>query len=82
MFNCATPESITTALKAINEDKDLVSILHDEKIVLGAYANRLTIIDPNWTLAESEEAQPFRKDLNEEQYNHFVSQWMLSLIHI
>jgi homocysteine S-methyltransferase len=76
LFNCAKPEAITTALKEIRADPELSKQLDDSDIVLGAYANRMTDIDPEWTLADSEEAQPFRKDLNEEQYWSFVESWI------
>jgi methionine synthase I (cobalamin-dependent) len=44
---------------------------------MGAYANRLTAVDPNWTMAESDAPQPARKDLNEQQYwRDFINPWM------
>jgi S-methylmethionine-dependent homocysteine/selenocysteine methylase len=76
MFNCCSPEAITTALERIHADKDLSSLLKDSKMLLGAYANCLTEIDPNWSLQESQSPQSFRKDLGEEQYwEEFVSKW-------
>lgn len=51
--------------------------MKDSKILLGAYANRLTQVNPDWTLENSETAQPFRNDLDEKQYwNDFVRQWI------
>jgi len=77
LFNCCEPEALTIALEKINSDKDLVNILSDSDVLLGAYANRLTQVDPNWSLAESESPQPFRKDLNERHYwEDFVQQWI------
>ena len=74
LFNCSEPESITKALDDIQGDTALTTLLNESGIVLGAYANRLTAVDPNWTLAESEGPQPFRKDLDEQQYwDDFVS---------
>ena len=47
---------------------------------MGAYANRLTPVDPNWTMADSEESQPFRNDLGREQYwDDFVKVWVSEL---
>ena len=76
LFNCSEPEALTIALEKIHKDTGLAGLLKDSKILLGAYANRLTAVDPNWTPAESEAPQPFRKDLDEKQYwEEFVSKW-------
>eukprot|EP00980_Cylindrotheca_fusiformis_P011304 scaffold2599_cov125-Cylindrotheca_fusiformis.AAC.14 len=75
LFNCAKPEAITTALRSISSDDALVQLLDQTGVLLGAYANRLTEVDPEWTLAESESAQPFRDDLNEKQYWEFIKLW-------
>jgi len=49
-------------------------------ILLGAYAHKLTEIDPNWTMTESEAPQPFRNDLSENKYwEEFVKVWIDSL---
>ena len=49
------------------------------KILLGAYANRLTPVDPEWTLESSEGAQAMRDDLSPDQYsNEFVHLWRSS----
>jgi len=77
LFNCAEPEAITKAVDEINKDEELSSRLHSSGIVLGAYANRLTPVDPNWTMADSDAAQPFRNDLDEMQYwKDFVHPWV------
>ena len=46
------------------------------KIFLGAYANRLTPVDEEWTLESSEEAQAMREDLLPDEYwRDFVDHW-------
>ena len=91
LFNCCEPEAISKALKEIKADHHIQQYLHhplsetsastqllDEKlpkILLGAYANRLTPVDPKWTLEGSEEAQPMRYDLSPNQYAEFVKRW-------
>jgi S-methylmethionine-dependent homocysteine/selenocysteine methylase len=80
LFNCCEPEAITLALERIQSDNNLSSVLKESKVLLGAYANRLTKIDPAWSLQESEAPQPFRKDLDEAQYwEDFVSKWTKKL---
>lgn len=65
------------ALSRIQADKGLTQRLHDSRLLLGAYANRLAAVDPNWTMAESEAPQPFRKDLDCGRYwNGFVKYWI------
>jgi methionine synthase I (cobalamin-dependent) len=65
------------ALEKIHEDKDLVTIMKRSNVLLGAYANRLTQVDPNWTLAGSQSPQPFRSDLDEKHYwDDFVQKWI------
>ena len=54
LFNCSEPESITLALARIAADSILSNRLQASGVLLGAYANRLTQVDPNWTLQESE----------------------------
>lgn len=77
LFNCSEPEVISEALERINNDPSLVNELQSSEVLLGAYANTLTPIDPNWTLAESEMAQPLRDDMNEEKYwKDFVQIWI------
>jgi len=91
LFNCCEPEAISKALKEMKANQHIQQYLHhplskqsvsdqllDErppKIFLGAYANRLTPVDPQWTLEGSEEAQPMRNDLSPSQYAQFVKQW-------
>jgi S-methylmethionine-dependent homocysteine/selenocysteine methylase len=77
LFNCAEPEAITLALAKIAADTELRQRLQDEHVLLGAYANRLTQVNPNWTLAESQAPQPFRHDLTAQQYWHdYLPLWM------
>ena len=77
LFNCVKPEAISIALTKIKSDPRLQQQLEQSNIVLGAYANRLTDIDPNWTLEESEASQPFRIDLSTEQYyGTYLEYWM------
>ena len=45
------------------------------KILLGAYANRLTPVESDWTLESSEEAQGMRDDLSPVRYSEFVNRW-------
>jgi S-methylmethionine-dependent homocysteine/selenocysteine methylase len=45
------------------------------KVFIGAYANKLTSVDPNWTMATSTEAQPMRDDLPPGEYWKFVKDW-------
>jgi S-methylmethionine-dependent homocysteine/selenocysteine methylase len=53
------------------------NITRDPPLLLGAYANRLTPIDPNWTFDESSSPQPQRKDISpQEYYDQFVSHWI------
>lgn len=77
LFNCSEPEAITLALARIKSDRDLLDRLYDAGIQLGAYANRLTVVDPGWTLAESTAPQPLRQDLDEHHYwKDFVQIWI------
>jgi len=75
LFNCAEPEAITIALNHILSDAVLNELLSEQGVILGAYANRLTPVPDNWTMADSEEAQPMRNDLGPERYHEFVSKW-------
>ena len=76
MFNCCEPEAVTIALGRVRADKDLSVRLKMSKVLLGAYANRLLAVDPNWSLAEADGPQPFRNDLDPQHYwDDFVSQW-------
>ena len=95
LFNCCEPESISKAIHDIRRDptiqrylqhpsKEIApdNISHDNpqpKIFLGAYANRLTPVDPEWTLESSEGAQAMRDDLSPDQYSsEFVKLWRCS----
>eukprot|EP00537_Pseudo-nitzschia_pungens_P009312 CAMPEP_0172379668 /NCGR_PEP_ID=MMETSP1060-20121228/70048_1 /TAXON_ID=37318 /ORGANISM="Pseudo-nitzschia pungens, Strain cf. cingulata" /LENGTH=385 /DNA_ID=CAMNT_0013107413 /DNA_START=220 /DNA_END=1376 /DNA_ORIENTATION=+ len=79
----AGPEEITIALEKIHRDAELKKMLNrdgSDGILLGAYAHKLTEIDPNWTMTESEAPQPFRNDLSENKYwEEFVKVWIDSL---
>lgn len=80
LFNCSEPEAITTALCQIAQDSALVKLLEARSIRLGAYANRLTAVDPNWTMESSGAPQPFRSDLDEAHYwKDFVQPWIQDL---
>jgi S-methylmethionine-dependent homocysteine/selenocysteine methylase len=77
LFNCSEPEAITLALTQIKNHNDLSRQLTDKGIHLGAYANRLTAVDPEWTLADSTAPQPLRQDLDEQRYwQDFVQGWI------
>eukprot|EP00532_Pseudo-nitzschia_australis_P008778 CAMPEP_0168169014 /NCGR_PEP_ID=MMETSP0139_2-20121125/3416_1 /TAXON_ID=44445 /ORGANISM="Pseudo-nitzschia australis, Strain 10249 10 AB" /LENGTH=355 /DNA_ID=CAMNT_0008086413 /DNA_START=106 /DNA_END=1173 /DNA_ORIENTATION=- len=80
LFNCSEPEAINKALEKMHSDADLIKTLQGcrpDGILLGAYAHKLTDIDPNWTLAESDASQPLRTDLSEKQYwENFVKVWI------
>ena len=77
LFNCAEPEAITKALTTIRDNKDLQKKLLEEGILTGAYANRLTPVDPDWSLAGSDAPQATRNDLSKERYSQeFVSSWV------
>jgi len=77
MFNCSEPEAITLALTQIHKDEVLTNFMDEKRVVLGAYANRLTPIPDQWTLASSSEPQSMRNDLSPCQYFHkFVSTWL------
>jgi len=80
LFNCSEPEAITMALRSIKNNKYLLDKLKEQKILLGAYANRLTPIEDSWSLQESEETQSMRTDINPQQYfEDFVQEWVNDL---
>jgi S-methylmethionine-dependent homocysteine/selenocysteine methylase len=68
LFNCSEPEAITVALQKIHADQAVRDRLQTEGTVLGAYANRLTPVRPDWTLAESDGPQTLRTDLDPARY--------------
>jgi len=76
LFNCASPESITLALKEVRADAGLIRRLRDSGVRLGAYANRLTPIAPDWSLGESDGPQEMRGDLSPQAYWAFVRGWI------
>jgi len=80
LFNCAEPEAITTALKHIQEDQAVLNRLQSSGALLGAYANRLTPIAPDWSLDEADGPQEMRADLDPQRYYEaFVSEWTKDL---
>ena len=80
LFNCAEPEAITQALSSIHANNHIKARLVAEGIVLGAYANRLTPIAPDWTLSGADEAQAMRSDMAPVRYyNEFVAHWIRDL---
>lgn len=93
LFNCCEPESISKAMYEIRRDIPIQEYLQHPlcdvspntrlrdnappKIFLGAYANRLTPIDPKWTLESSDGAQAMRDDMSPDQYSsNFVDSWV------
>jgi S-methylmethionine-dependent homocysteine/selenocysteine methylase len=77
LFNCCEPEAITQALREIQSDDALRRQLSNHHVLLGAYANRLTPVVPDWTMADSAGPQPYRADLDPEHYySSFVSSWI------
>jgi S-methylmethionine-dependent homocysteine/selenocysteine methylase len=77
LFNCCEPEALTLALESIRSDVELLRMMKDSNVVLGAFANCLTRVDPLWSLAESVAPQPLRTDLGTEQYwDDFVRVWI------
>jgi len=80
MFNCAEPEAITKAFETIRSDKPTCELLLEERVMLGAYANRLTAIASDWSLDGSEEPQAMRSDLSPQEYFHrFIRVWVNDL---
>jgi S-methylmethionine-dependent homocysteine/selenocysteine methylase len=75
-FNCSEPEAITLTLKAIHADRSLTKELKQRDIYLGAYANRLVPVNPDFELANSESAAPTRDDLPPAVYTKFSQQWV------
>ncbi len=75
-FNCSEPESISLTLQAIHQDKTLTTQLQKTGICLGAYANRLVPVNPDFKLENSESAAPIRDDLPPEAYTNFAQEWV------
>jgi S-methylmethionine-dependent homocysteine/selenocysteine methylase len=75
LFNCCEPEAISLALQTIQRSLTREKLVASQ-CLLGAYANRLTIVDPDWTLEASDGPQPMRKDLGPDQYcTEFAQKW-------
>lgn len=87
LYNCCEPEAITKAMKEVESNPQIHHYLYHpphsadapngsaSQVFLGAYANKLTAVDPNWTMASSTEAQPMRDDLPPVGYWKFVKEW-------
>lgn len=90
LVNCCEPESVTKAMKEIETNSQIHQYLYhpprgtsshlptedgSNKVFFGAYANKLTSVDPQWTMATSTEAQPMRNDLPPESYSIFARDW-------
>ena len=75
-FNCSEPESISLTLQAIHQDKSLTKDLQQREICLGAYANCLVPVAPDFELANSESAAPIRDDLTPAVYTKFARDWV------
>lgn len=74
LFNCAEPEAVTEALEAAAELKDKLKVAD---VRLGAYANRLTPISSDWTMAGSTEPQALRDDVPPQVYcDKFARVWV------
>ena len=75
LFNCAEPEAISLAFAKLRDVPGLSD--GTGKTKLGAYANRLTPVPEGWTMEDSDGAQPFREDVDpEEYYESFVRLWV------
>ena len=76
LFNCCEPEAISLAVPRIRTDSVASDALDKSRCVLGAYANRLTAVASDWTMADSDGPQPMRKDLLPSSYcTDFVEKW-------
>ena len=62
-------------IQSISSEKQQALEDVSPKILLGAYANRLTPVESDWTLESSEEAQGMREDLSPVRYSEFVNRW-------
>jgi S-methylmethionine-dependent homocysteine/selenocysteine methylase len=79
LFNCCEPEAITAALRQIHEGENPTHLwgrLQRANVRLGAYANRLTAVAPDWTFEGSSEPQSFRTDLDPNHYGDVVWTWI------
>lgn len=84
LFNCSEPEAITLALQQVCNDETLRRQNEHTSggetfcpLILGAYANRLTPVASDWTMADSDGPQLFRTDMvPKEYYDTFVSTWI------
>lgn len=88
LFNCCEPEAIDLALAELQSHHllpDPKSPKRAEAVVdatigtirWGAYANRLTVVAPDWTMASSETAQPLRTDVTPKEYaQSFAHRWV------
>lgn len=77
LFNCSEPEAITKSLQSIRTGTTLTGDLQSRCVLLGAYANRLTPVEVDWSLSTSSGQQMTRSDLSPEQYyKDFVAVWV------
>jgi S-methylmethionine-dependent homocysteine/selenocysteine methylase len=76
LFNCATPEAISLGLDNLHSKSGLMQDLREAGVLLGVYANRLTPVAPDWTMADSTAPQPIRQDMDPEQYSEVVNGWI------
>jgi S-methylmethionine-dependent homocysteine/selenocysteine methylase len=68
LFNCSRPEDIESALEDVCRDSDLLALLDEHDVSLGAYPNRLTEIQDGWSMEGSTEPQGTRTDLDEDTF--------------
>jgi S-methylmethionine-dependent homocysteine/selenocysteine methylase len=80
LFNCCEPEAITVALRHVHgceNPSQLWGRLQRANVCLGAYANRLTAVAPDWTFEGSPEPQqPLRTDLDPAHCSDVVRTWI------
>lgn len=82
LFNCASPEAISTALRQVRSDTELSRRLIDKErdggiVRLGCYANKLTPIASDWSLGDSDGPQEMRQDLDPQRYwEAHVKKWI------
>lgn len=79
LFNCAEPEAIRTALEELNEaGNPALLLLHAQGGKLGAYANRLVPVAPDWVMG-GEASTSMREDLGVGAYHATVLHWVQEL---
>eukprot|EP00541_Cyclophora_tenuis_P019292 CAMPEP_0116575746 /NCGR_PEP_ID=MMETSP0397-20121206/20124_1 /TAXON_ID=216820 /ORGANISM="Cyclophora tenuis, Strain ECT3854" /LENGTH=98 /DNA_ID=CAMNT_0004104663 /DNA_START=140 /DNA_END=432 /DNA_ORIENTATION=- len=68
------------ALKQLHADSELMEMMNIQqkgrrRVLLGAYANRLTPVAKDWELSSSDGPQPMRSDLGPKDYLSYAQQW-------